>query len=259
VAVGGSIRYSRGSLAGSRRRARAERWRRNAAGLIGLTRGAYRKWLADPYAFDRRAALPGISTLTIRYSDVGAYFFMHRRDPSKVAVAMNATNVAPAGEFQPHDDVLPVWRTDLSIWNNVMREYAEEFLGLAESGGQGGSIIDYEHQEPYRRFVKAQRDGTASIRYLGIGLEPLTWKPEICVVCLWKDSVFDRIFTDMVEINDEGVLIVGKRARHGYQGLEFNITNVAQYATAPTTYPPGRVCLTLAWRWRKLLGIPTKD
>jgi hypothetical protein len=208
-------------------------------------------------AFDRRAALPGISTLTIRCSDSGAFFFMHRRDPSKVAVAMNATNVAPAWEFQPHDDVLPVWRTDLSIWNNVMREYAEEFLGLPEAGGQGGSVIDYDHQEPYRRFVRALREGAATIRFLGIGLDPLTWKPEICVVCLWKDKTFDRIFADMVEVNEEGVLIVGRRARQGYQGLEFNEANVTEYSSAASTFPPGRVCLTLAWRWREILGIPT--
>jgi hypothetical protein len=69
---------------------------------------------------------------------------MHRRDGAKVAVAMNVTNVAPAGEFQPHSDVLPVWRADLNMWHNVMREYAEELLGLPESMGQGGTVINYQ-------------------------------------------------------------------------------------------------------------------
>ena len=229
---------------------------RDMSGKARLTDGKYRKWLSEPFSFERRAALPGVSTLTIRRSDQRAFFFMHRRDPEKVAVAMNATNVTPAGEFQPHDDVLPVWRTDLNIWNNMMREYAEEFLGRAESMGRGGSVVDYQHQEPYRSFVKALRDGNITIRFLGIGLDPLTWKPEICVVCIWKDSVFDRIFSDMVQVNEEGVLVVGKRAKHGYQGLEFTAANVQEYAAAPTTYPPGRVCLTLAWRWRQLLDIP---
>jgi hypothetical protein len=174
---------------------------RDGAAKRRLAGGPYRRWLADPFRFGQRAALPGISALTIRCADQGAFFFMHRRDPGKVAVAMNATNVAPAGEFQPHDDVIPVWRTDLSIWNNVMREYAEEFLGRAEAAGQGGSVIDFERHEPYRQFARALRDGGVTVWFLGIGLDPLTWKPEICVACLWKASAFDRIFTDNVDVN----------------------------------------------------------
>jgi agmatine/peptidylarginine deiminase len=66
---------------------------------------------------------------------------------------MNATGVVPGGEFQPHNDILPVWRTDLDLWRNVMREYAEEFLGFQESMGRGGAIINYENDEPYRQFM----------------------------------------------------------------------------------------------------------
>jgi len=232
---------------------------RAARGKRVVTGGAYRAWLADPFDFSRRAALPGISTLTIRRSSKEAYFFMHRRDPSKVAVAMNATNVSPAGEFQPYNDVLPAWQADLNLWHNVMREYAEEFLGRVDSMGQGGSIIDYELNEPYSGFAEAKRQGAVVFRFLGIGLDPLNWKPEICTVCIWKDSVFDKLFKEMVEVNEEGVIVVGERAKRGYHGMRFNAGNVLAYANTETTFPPGRTCLRLAWKWRHLLQIPGTD
>jgi hypothetical protein len=224
-----------------------------------LTRGRYRSWLADPFDFKRRGALPGISALTIRCSDRDAFFFMLRRDGSKVAYAMNATGVVPAGEFQPHNDILPVWRSDLSLWRNVMREYAEEFLGFPESMGRGGTVIDYDSDEPYRQFTRAMREGDVTVRFLGMGLDPLSWKPLICLVCLWKGSVFDRIFKGMSEVNQEGVLIVGEHARRGFRGIRFNADNVLGYANDPVTEPPGRACLNLAWRWRRLLRIPGVD
>jgi hypothetical protein len=58
--------------------------------------------------------------------------------------------------------------------------------------------------------------------------------------------VFDRLFKDMAEASQEGMLIVGERARTGYQGIRFNAANVLGYATDPVTEPPGRTCLTLA-------------
>jgi hypothetical protein len=221
-----------------------------------LAGGAYRNWLSDPFRLDRRCALPGINALTIRSTGSESFFFMHHRDGDKVAVSMNTDHVAPAGEFQPHNDVLPVWRTDLNIWHNVMREYAEEFLGHKDSAGQGGSTINYERDEPYRQLFAAERRGDVVTRFLGIGLDPVSWKPEIAVACIWKAPVFDRIFARMTGSNPEGTLIVGEHKARGYEGMSFNKSNVLDYANNPATLPGGRMCLILGWRWRDILGIP---
>jgi hypothetical protein len=228
---------------------------RHARGKPEITTGGYRKWLKEPFDLSRRCGIPGISALTIRQSSKDASFFMHRRDAAQVAVAMNTTHVAPAGEFQPHNDVLPVWKSDLDIWHSVMREYAEEFLAVPEVTGRGGFIIDYDRDAPYREFNKARRAGDVQVRFLGLGVDPLTWKPEICVVCVWKASAFDRTFSKMVERNEEGLLITGERSPKGYKGLPFTAANVLGYADQPTTLPTGRTCLKLAWRWRHSLGL----
>ncbi|MDT0469409.1 hypothetical protein [Streptomyces gibsoniae] len=218
-------------------------------------KGRYRRWLADPFVLNRRAALPGVNVLTVRAGDDGTYFFLHRRGTASVAVAMNTTHVAPAGEFQPHADVLPVWGTDLDLWRTIMREYAEEFLGVPDAAGSGGRIIDYSRDAPYASFERARCDGAVRVRFLGLGLDPLTWKPEICVLCVWDAAIFDRTFADMQQRNDEGVLVVGTRAEEGYRGIPFTADNVLGYARHDQTLPAGRACLTLAWRWRGELGL----
>ncbi|MFD7506017.1 hypothetical protein [Streptomyces sp. NPDC059850] len=221
--------------------------------------GPYRRALADPFALDRRSALPGVSALTIRVEGDDPYFFLHRREAGKVAVAMDTTHVAPAGEFQPHADVLPVWQSDLDLWRTTMREYAEEFLGAPDATGSGGVTLDYAHDTPYARFEEALRTGQVRVRFLGLGLDPLTWKPEFCLVCVWDAAAFDEIFAAMGDRNEEGVLVVGTRAQEGYRGIPFTEDNVLGYAAHEETLPAGRACLTLAWRWRQQLLGATED
>jgi hypothetical protein len=227
---------------------------RHARGEAQITVGPYRTWLGDPFDLGRRCGLTGISALTVRRSPGDAFFFMHRRDPAQVATAMNTTHVTPAGEFQPYSDAPSVLRSDLRLWHSVMREYTEEFLGLPEVTGSGGSV-DYADDVPYKHFTNARRNGDVQVHFLGIGLDPLTWKPELCLVCVWDAPAFDEIFRAMVGHNEEGLLITGEE---GDRGMRFTAENVLAYAGEPTTLPTARACLKLAWQWREELGIPAK-
>lgn len=218
--------------------------------------GPYRRWLGDPFDLRRRAGLPGICVLTIRSDSDRSYFFMHERSGRGVAYAANVTHVAPAGEFQPHSGALSVWRSDANLWRTVVREYAEEFLDAPESTGDQGVAINYSRDEPYCSIDAARLSGEVDVRYLGLGLDPVTWKPEICLVCRWDAQAFDRVFERMSTVNREGTLMVGERSGATFIGMEFNEDLVMAYATRPQTLPAGRACLLLAWRWRAELGIP---
>lgn len=230
---------------------------RHLQGNARLFEGPLRRHMGDPFVLARRCALPGINAVTVRVKGNKAFFFMHRRSGTGVGAAMNSTHVTPAGEFQPHTDALPVRRSDLDLWRTVMREYAEEYLGHPDASGNGGIVIDYAKDRPFSDMEAARRSGRMRLRFLGIGINPLTWKPEMCVACIWDASAFDRIFANMVENNDEGVLVVGGRlAAGGFRGLPFTSENVLGYAQDPSTVPEGQACLALAWRWRNELGIP---
>ncbi|WP_405812676.1 hypothetical protein OG241_00265 [Streptomyces sp. NBC_01390] len=230
---------------------------RHLQGSARPFKGPLRRYLGDPFVLARRCALPGINVVTVRVKGDKAFFFMQRRSDTGVGAAMNSTHVTPAGEFQPHTDALPVRTSDLNLWHTVMREYAEEFLGHPDASGDSGIVINYAKDRPFSDMEAARRSGNVRFRFLGIGINPLTWKPEICVACIWDASAFDRIFTEMLHKNDEGVLVVGGRRRTGgFHGLPFTSENILGYAQDPSTVPEGRACLALTWKWRTELGIP---
>ena len=230
-------------------------WRKYKAPVSG----PYRSWLSDPFRLQARAAVPGINTLTICISNREPFIYMHRRG-FNAGVSMGVFHVAPAGEFQPQIDDPTIWLSDLDILHNIIREYAEEFLGIDEATGSGGVTIDYQRDPPYSGFFEAFLSGKMKVFYLGRGLDPLSWKPEILTACVFEQSTFDRLFKDMVTDKiDEGtggVLLVGKTRKGGrapgqrFGGLPFQAESTAPFSDLGKTLPAGVACLALAQRWR---------
>lgn len=214
--------------------------------------GAYRKSLGNPFRLTNRVASLGINTLTIRIDGSRAGFFLHERDPSRVAVDSSLIGVAPAGEFTPSDRTLESIDSDFSLWRNIMREYAEEYLGEEEAKGQGGRWIDYGSSSPYVELQRGLDEGTVRCWLLGLGLDPLSWKPEMLSVCVIDGAVFDDVFAQMLLENDEGRLLVGPHRK----GMPFDEATVTRYLIAEETAPSTKACLTLAWRHRERLGLP---
>lgn len=212
---------------------------------------SYRSWLADPFALDRRCVIPGLNTITVRQSSNGAHFFLHDRRAENVALSMNAIHVSPAIEFQPSIDLTPSYEADLDIWRTVTTGYVREFLGVTDSGSTRGVAAD----PAYIALEEARRDGAVTPWFLGIGLDPLTWKAEILLACVFSEEVFDAIFATMIQHNPQGPLLHSRSGAPSVSGLPFSRETVSTYANDPGTLPAGRACLTLAWQSRKLLAI----
>ena len=228
-------------------------------------RGPYRDWLGDPFDLTSRCAVPGVNTLTIRRSGKDVTFYLHQR--TSVATAAGTVHVVPAGEFQPSSQQPRPKAAELDLRSTIIREYAEEFLGHEDVLEQrvDEPQIDFVSDRRFNPLSKALRGGGAKTHYLGLGLYPLTWKPEILLVSVFEAELFDRLFDNMVEEVIEGRLVVTTRLKHSryafrgkkgiYEGLPFNAETVGRYAGDPTTLPAARGCLTLAWRHRRFLGI----
>jgi hypothetical protein len=215
-----------------------------------LGREPYRRFLDDPFDLSNRVACLGIGTLTVRVDGNRSTFFLHHRDPQRVAGSADLVGVVPAGEFTPSDISAEAMENDLDLWHTVMREYAEEFLGAEDAQGQGSRWIDYDDEPPYRELQEGLAGGAVRISVLGIGLEPLTWKPQLLTVCRIDAACFDAVFGQMVQRNDEGRLLVGRGS-----GLPFDEQTVERYASSTSTAPTARDTLRLAWRHRTHLGI----
>jgi hypothetical protein len=225
--------------------------------------GRYRESLQNPFILHNRCAVPGINTLTIRRHHKDITFYLHQR--TDVATAIGTTNVVPAGEFQPSGQRSEPVDAELDLRSTVIREYAEEFLGAEEVLTQRQSEVQVDLSRQYPLLNSAVMQGEAKVYYLGLGLYPLTWKPEILLICIFDGPLFDKVFSKMKEEVYEGrqvgdpspkrfpYMLAGKKGAH--PGVRFDEKTVLSYARNPTTLSAARACLTLAWRHRKFLGI----
>ncbi|NHD19576.1 hypothetical protein G9447_21370 [Actinopolyspora sp. BKK1] len=213
--------------------------------------GDYRRFVADPFDLSRRATGLGVLTLTIRHSTQGASFFLHRRSDDQVAVAPGMLQAVPAGEFSPADADELSTAEDLDLWRMMLREYAEEFLGVEESYGRGLPRPDYRRQWPYRELDAAWSTGQVRPWVLGIGLDPLTWKAEIITACVIDDAVFDDVFAQIVVHGREGTILTGPNGR----GIPFEPEYLRDYADHSGMRDSARSCLLLTWKHRETLGL----
>nr|WSW60378.1 helix-turn-helix domain-containing protein [Streptomyces sp. NBC_00998] len=212
----------------------------------------FRRLVGDPFDLAHRPLLPSIDTLTIRLGPEGASFPLHHRSASNVALAGGNYHVMPAGVFQP-SSVMP-WdqSNDFNLWRNVLREYAEEFLGDPEADGSSGEPIDYDSTEPFRTLNQARRDGKVRPYCFGIGLDPLTLAGEILSVVVIDSDVYDSVFSGMVSRNSEGTVVAG-RAGDSSAGIEFTEANIRRLLDNEPLASAAAACLDLAWQHRGLI------
>ncbi len=224
-----------------------------AAGTADWSALPFRSLIGDPFDLSRRPVLPSIDTLTLRKtSDGQASFVLHRREATNVAVAGTMLHIMPAGVFQP-STVLP-WdqANDFDLWRNMMREYAEEFLGDPEADGNAAEPIDYDDTEPYRSLNRARWEGTLRTWCLGLGLDPLTLAGEILAVAVFDADVYDDVFADMVDRNSEGA-VAGTDPDRPQDGIAFTAENIHRLLETHPLAPAAAACLRLAWDHRDLI------
>ena len=234
-----------------------------AVGVLSHARspinGKFRRSLGDPFDLTRRIASLGVVTLTIRSGPAGAGFYLHHRNGDRVVAGSETVHVVPAGEFTPSDLTYEAVTSDFNLERNIVREYAEEFLDVEEAYGQGGRWLDYRHESPYREMTEAIDAGAMRISVLGIGLDPLNWKPELFTVCVIDAAAFDSIFDLKRIAARENKLLTGQEGRilvgPDGTGLPFTAATVTRYVDNPNTRFAASACLSLTWRHRAELGL----
>ncbi len=229
-----------------------EHWPDRVSELKG--RLPFRELVGDPFDLARRAVIPAITTLTLRLRRYPAKpsFLLHWRDPARVATAAGMYDVIPAGEFQPSSVALWDRRNDFSLWRNMVREYAEELLGLPEHDGSRSAAIDYERWPLYQRLSAAREEGKLRAHILGLGVDALTLAATILTVVVIDDDVFDEVFGTTVQFNDEGE-VVGVEGGRAADGVPFTAAAVERLLEDEPLAAPGAACLALAWQHRDSL------
>jgi len=208
----------------------------------------FRRLVRDPFDLQAYPLMLSISTLTIRRSRAGATFLLLRRGAGQVAIAGGMLSVMPTGVFQPAS-ILPAPESpDFDLWRNIMREYSEEFLGSPEHDGSGDPI-DYANEEPFRTLDAARQAGKIRVYCLGAGIDALNFVADLFTVAVFDDDVFDEVFDELVELNEEGTVASGLDR----QQFAFGDSTIVDLLTTEPMAPSGAACLYLAGQHQALL------
>jgi len=208
----------------------------------------FRRLVRDPFDLEAYPLMLSISTLTIRRSRAGATFLLLRRGAGQVAIAGGMLSVMPTGVFQPAS-ILPAPESpDFDLWRNMMREYSEEFLGNPEHDGSGDPI-DYANGEPFRTLDAARQAGKIRVYCLGAGIDALNFVGDLFTVAVFDADVFDEVFDELVELNEEGTVASGPDR----QQFTFGQPTIYDLLTTEPMAPSGAACLYLALQHRALL------
>ncbi|ATE53640.1 transcriptional regulator [Actinosynnema pretiosum] len=215
-----------------------------AARELGLVDGlALRQAVGDPCDPTRRPTNVAISTLTLRLDRTTgeATFFLHWRDPKRVGHAGGLYQVLPVGVFQASEDGPEHVDNDFSLWRSMIREFSEELLGTSED--HGGAVIDYDAWPFAARFT-AELGERVRVFYLGMGVDPLTLATDMLTAAVVDAPLFDELFGDLVEANEEGRVL---------EAQAFTEDVVTRFVHDEPTQAAGAALLALAWEHRGAL------
>jgi len=169
----------------------------------------YRAAIGGPTGLTGRVGVMATCALTVRYDRATgtATFPLHYRQPGKVGHAAGMYTTIPVGVFQPSGEAPWNEANDFSLWRGLLREYAEELLGVDEDHGSEHAPIDYAAWPLAKAMTDGLADGTVRAWCLGLGADPLTFALDLLAVVVIDAPRYDDLFGDMVDDNAEGHVI----------------------------------------------------
>ncbi|MEV8512108.1 hypothetical protein [Dactylosporangium sp. NPDC051484] len=217
-----------------------------AARRRGEDPGRIRDRIADPRDLSARPVNMAVSALTLRRdaSTGDAEFFLHWRDPEKVAHAGGLFQVVPSGVFQASGEDACNRDNDFSLARFLAREYAEELGGRAEAYDNDDRGIDYTAWPFARDFLAHLSGGAIRAWCVGLGVDPLTYATDLIAVLVFDAGVFDSLFGQVVTENDEGRVLAGR---------PFTEAEVARLVARERMQAAGAGLLAAAWHHRSFI------
>jgi hypothetical protein len=205
-----------------------------------------RRAIGDPWDPAARPGAIAVGALTLRHDrEAGAASFpLHWRDPARVGHAGGMYQVIPVGIFQPSGEAPWNEANDFDLWRGMLREFAEELLGVDEDHGSERAPIDYDRWPFARAMTDALRDGRIRAYCLGFGADPLTFALDLLTVVVIDAPLFDELFGELAERNAEGTVLKPR---------PFDQQTIAELTTREPVQAAGAALLKLAIAHRALL------
>lgn len=193
------------------------------------------------FRLNKRSACPACSTfLLILNSRKGDYFLLHERLSVGLLDSPGGWHVVPSGQFQP-DGIEDIHHDrDFSIERTVMRELAEELLGVEEAQDVVRTLDDFYNYPRLKPFADGLKNGALRSYFLGIGFDPLPTKPGILTALVIDASRLPTSALDFIN-NWEGKYV------------EVWLDQLEDLSRDPKMIPDGATCLILAHKHLKQL------
>lgn len=151
------------------------------------------------FDYRSRATYPGVNCISLflnydgtNYGTVGNYFPLHKRDETQTQ-AQNLVHVVPAGGHQGFS--MGAQSADTAIRQTVTREFLEEFFNLEDLNTQPASWHDFRNHpqvKPLYELFFSDVNPAAKIYLFGMGIDPVTCKPEVLCGVVVDWSIYRR-------------------------------------------------------------------
>jgi hypothetical protein len=125
-----------------------------------------------------RSACPATSAvLLLRNTPKGDVFFLHERTSPQLLDSPGGFHVVPSGQFQPDTAEDTNHIRNFSITRTVIRELAEELLGVKEVEEAIRTYDDFYDDPRVAPFVAGLESGAVKLYFMGMGFDALPAKP----------------------------------------------------------------------------------
>ena len=190
------------------------------------------------FDFRNRNCAIGICTLLILKKEQNYFFYLQEREiPTlgpQIMEAPGGYHIVPSGTFQPDTPEDENHARDFSIWRNVLREIAEELLGVEEVRETIDASRDFERHPKLRQYVAGVDNGSVRPFFLGLCIHPPAAKPDLLTAVIVDTNEFDH----------ESLAFIGnwemKRRIH-----EARIGNLDRWVKDERMAPTGATCLAI--------------
>ncbi len=147
-------------------------------------RKALHSIVSDPIVSGNgRAAAVATSILLLSSRNGDSMFWLRRRGSHSIPINVDQLHVIPGGMFQAASGYL---NEEFDAMHNFKREYLEEFFSRPDPSGTEG-FHDYFYSEPPLKYLQQLIDGgQANLELLGIAVDLLNLRPEICMLLTIK-------------------------------------------------------------------------
>jgi len=158
------------------------------------------------FEFGSRVGIPGVvAFLLIRNVPGGDVFCLFERDRKRVLQSPGAWDVAPAGTFQPSFYNYAYHDRDFRLERTLFREFGEELLGMEDPLRRpAGSWHDFYDDKRLGPFLDGIGKGWVTTYFLGIGVDPLTLKPDLFVSLVMDAARLPHMKENIFRSNFEG-------------------------------------------------------